>query len=98
MVSKWSVLLLVAGSAIGYAVAAPPAGAQGDIVPFNVGDHVALRIDASTVTSAERTVSCTVGALQANWVRCDSSDPFRPQRSESWYNVRSLVHIRKEPH
>ena len=96
MLNKWSALTLVAGSAIGYAVAAPPARAQGDIVPFNVGDRVVLRIDASAETPVERSFTCTVGALQANWVRCDSTDPFRSQRSENWINVRSLVQIRKE--
>jgi hypothetical protein len=96
MLNKWSALTLVVGAVIGYAVAAPPAGAQGDIVPFTVGDRVVLRIDASSETPADRSFSCTVGAVQANWVRCDSADPFRSQRSENWINVRSLVQIRKE--
>jgi hypothetical protein len=96
MVNKWSALMLVAGSAIGYLVAAPAAGAQGEIVPFNVGDRVVLRIDASAETPVERSFTCTVGALHANWVRCDTVDPFRSQRSENWINVRSLVQIRKE--
>jgi hypothetical protein len=97
MFNRWSMLMLIVGAAIGYGVAAPPAGAQAEPVPFAVGDRVTLRLEAYAEDGGSRTFSCAVGQIQGNWVRCDSTDPFRPRQSESWYSIKALLHVQKTP-
>jgi hypothetical protein len=95
MLNRWSALMLVVGLAAGYAVAAPPAGAQSPGVPIAPGDRLTLKFLSQAENEGTRTVSCTVGVIQGEWVRCDSTDPFRPTQAENWYNVRSILQIRK---
>jgi hypothetical protein len=95
MLNRWSALMLVVGVAVGYAVAAPPAGAQSPGLPIAPGDRVTFKFESDAASEAIRTVACTVGVIQGDWVRCDSTDPFRPAQSENWYSVRSLLQIRK---
>ena len=97
MLNRWSALMLVAGAAIGYAFAAPAARAQSENVPFGIGDRLTLRLEAYAEDGGSRTFGCTVGAMQGPWVRCDSTDPFRPQQAETWYSLRSVLQIRKTP-
>ncbi len=96
MLNRWSALMLVVGAVIGYAVAAPPSGAQGESLPFNPGDRVTLVFDSSATESHSRSLTCAVAVIQGTWVRCDSTDPFRSPRAENWYSLRSLVQVRKD--
>jgi hypothetical protein len=95
MLNRWSALMLVVGVVVGYAVAAPPAGAQSAGVPIAPGDRLTLKFESQAENDGSRTVSCTVGVIQGDWVRCDSTDPFRPTQAENWYSVRSIFQIRK---
>jgi hypothetical protein len=95
MFNRWSAVMLVAGALAGYAVAAPATGAQSQDVPFAIGDRVSLRLDSDAEATGVRDFTCVVGTLQGRWVRCDSTDPFRPRGGEVWYSLESVLRIQK---
>ena len=97
MFNRWSVLVLLVGAFVGYAVGAPATGAQSSDVPFGPGDRVTLRLLSEAENSGSRDFTCQVGTLQGRWVRCDSTDPFRPRTGELWYSLDSVLRVQKSP-
>jgi hypothetical protein len=97
MLNRWSAVMLVVGAVAGYAFGAPPAGAQSADVPFGPGDRVSLRLQSDAEGIGSRDFTCVVGTLQGRWVRCDSTDPFRPRTGEVWYSLESVLRIQKTP-
>ena len=93
MTNRMAVVMLVLAAAGGYAVAAPPTGAQTEIVPFGPGDRIRLRYETAALDISA--IECTVGTIQGNWVRCDPTDRFKTQLNENWWSLKSVVQIVK---
>ena len=99
MLSRASVLGLVAGAAAGYFLAAPSVEAQRPTdfrPPFvAVGDTVILRFERGTLNDMQydSSVSCDITALQDMWVRCGPEDKFGVQRDHKWYSFKRVVEI-----
>lgn len=93
MLNRWSAAVFVVGILAGYALSAPAATAQSPSLPFVVGDTVSLRYDKN---SPESQVTCLVGMIRGDYVRCDPRDAgFIPEPRESWRSLKSVVTIIK---
>ncbi len=96
MSNRFAAAMLVLAAAAGYAIASPPARAQTEFVPFGPGDRIQLRYEAVAL-DVWPTVECVVGAVYANWVRCEPTDRFKTQPNENWWSLKSVVRIVKYP-
>jgi hypothetical protein len=98
MVIRWAAALFVVGILAGYAVSAPPATAQSPGLPFAVGDTITLRYDKN---APESQVTCLVGLIRSDYVRCDSRDStdaaFVTEPREQWRSLKTVVHIIRMP-
>jgi hypothetical protein len=93
MLNRWSAAVFVVGILAGYALSAPSATAQSPTLPFVVGDTVTLRYDKN---APESQVTCQVGMVRGDYVRCDSRDSaFITEPRESWRSLKSVVQIIK---
>jgi hypothetical protein len=94
MLNRWSAAVFVVGILAGYALSAPPATAQSPGLPFVVGDTVTLRYDKN---APESQVTCLVGLVRGDYVRCDSRDAMLSslEQRESWRSLKSVVQIIK---
>jgi hypothetical protein len=93
MLNRWSAALFVVGILAGYVLNAPSATAQTPGLPFVVGDTVTLRYDKN---APESQVTCLVGLIRGDYVRCDSREPvFTTEQRESWRSLKSVVQIIK---
>ena len=94
MLNRWSVLFLLAGAVIGYALAGPPLDAQGAPMPFSVSDRVTLTY------LNEKSASCLIGEIRGLYLRCDPTTPtvsIGSRRYETWQSLESVVSITKRP-
>jgi hypothetical protein len=94
MLNRWSAAVFVVGILAGYALSAPPATAQSSGLPFVVGDTVMLVYDKNALESQ---VTCRVGQVRGDYVRCDSRDSMLSslEQRESWRSLKSVLQIIK---
>jgi hypothetical protein len=76
MRKSWSVLILVAGVLIGYAVRPLPAGAQGEFQPFMLGETVRLTVEGFP---GGPTITCKVGSVNNDFIQCAGEGQRRPR-------------------
>ena len=96
MFNRVSGVALAAGLAAGYLFAAPAVKAQnqpGNFMPFAVGENVTLQFERGTYSENTSTVTCAVAEIQGLWVRCGSTDPFRPE--QQWYSLQRIYRVVK---
>lgn len=101
MLNRFSALWLVLGAIVGgYAVAGPSVTAQGSAVglPFAVepGTTVRLTFEGGTFAEGPHYVTCTVAAVQPEWIRCRAADSFQDEREQRWYRLKRLIQITKQ--
>lgn len=96
MTARWSVVLVLAGIAAGYAVGGSPTSAQsvGD-APIAIGDRVTLTFDYAGQPLSS-VIDCAVVELQTGFVRCAAADRFKTGREHTWYSLRPVVRIVKQ--
>lgn len=96
MVNRWSVLLLILGVMVGYLISGTSVRAQGNPLPFAIGDTVTLRFGSPWTAEYNNFVVCTVSDLRGMFVKCGPPDDARPQQQvESWHNLQSVAMVHK---
>ena len=97
MWNRWSFLILIVGVLAGYGINSPSARAQGEPLPFSVGDTVTLWYghDASQ-SSIGSSVQCTVGEIRGDYVRCTPGNRIgATDRPERWVTLKYVVQVTK---
>lgn len=93
MLNRWSVVFLLAGSLVGYALAARPVSAQAEPQPFAVGDQITVTYEN------ERSYTCVVGEFHGGYLRCDpyrvTTSIGRGSRTERWVSLERIMSIEK---
>jgi hypothetical protein len=99
MLNRWSIVVLLAGVLLGYAVAGPSVGAQSAGLPFVVGDTVTLGFGQDAAQpSFGSTVECVVAETRGDFVRCGRRERVgggRTDRSERWFRMDYVVQVIK---
>jgi hypothetical protein len=93
MVNRWSVALLLIGVIAGYVVSGTSVRAQGEPLPFAVGDPISLHYGEPP---ASNFVECSVAEIRGVYVRC--SAPARvslSQNVEVWHSLQSVSMVKK---
>ena len=96
MLNRWSAVFVLAGSLLGYALAARPVSAQAERQPFAVGDQITVTYEN------ERAYTCVVGEFHGGYVRCDpdriTTSIGRGTRTERWLSLERIISIEKHRH
>jgi hypothetical protein len=95
MFNRMSALCLVLGGLVGLAVAGPSVRAQssGTVLPFVVdtGDVVGLTFEKGTILP--EVFKCRVAELQADWIRCTSTEPLPSTHEQHWYRLKRVIQV-----
>jgi hypothetical protein len=98
MLNRWSLVVLVAGVLAGYTFAGPSVQAQGELLPFAVGETVTLWYgkDAGTPNYGS-SVQCAVADLRGAYVKCGRPNRIggTDDRTERWFTLKYVVLITK---
>jgi hypothetical protein len=92
---RWLAVVLLACAALaGYAAGTTPVSAQGEALPFQVGDSVIFTFQD------DGSRRCRIEEVRGTFARCGAAiDRFgpRPEPSEFWVNVAVVESITRSP-
>ena len=97
MFNRLAVLLVGLGIVAGYGAGGMGTSAQGDALPFGVGDTVTLwYVKHGESPTAGSSVPCVVGDIRGTFVRCgERSRIGGSNRSERWFSLKYVSAIEK---
>jgi hypothetical protein len=99
MLNRWSlVVVLIVGVIAGYALTDTSVKAQGDPLPFAIGETVLLRYPPTHATEASPWVECSVVEIRGVFVKCAPPANRRIGTPEIvlWRNLQSVAIVQKD--
>ena len=97
MLNRWSLVFLVLGVLVGYAMAGAPVGAQTEALPFGVGESVTLWY-AKDAAPPElgNSVHCAVEEIRGGYVKCGRRSRISGgEAPDRWLTLKYVVQINK---
>ena len=99
MLTRWTLLTLILGALAGYALTGTSAEAQGESLPFAIGDTVTLWFGKDAAPpSLGSGVRCVVDGIRGAYVRCKRSSRVgggSGDDNEHWVTMKYVIHVTK---